>query len=112
MARGSNNNTLILVVVGLLLALAAWYSMRGTKDTFENSNKESSPSDTSQDIEFVGPADSPPPASGMRPSAGENMPQVDFQLMDVPDEEPAHQIGFGMGPGVLGSGRHTSEMFS
>ena len=34
----------------------------------------------------------------------------DIVLSGVPPETPAFEIGFGMGPGLYGSGRHTSEM--
>jgi len=37
-------------------------------------------------------------------------PQKQYELLDVPPEQPAHDLQFGMGPGVYGSGRHTSEM--
>ena len=33
----------------------------------------------------------------------------DFEIIEA-SEEPAFQVGFGMGQGVYGSGRHTSEM--
>jgi len=33
-----------------------------------------------------------------------------YDVIDIPPSEPAFEIGFGMGPGLYGSGRHTSEM--
>lgn len=107
-----SNNTLVLIVVGLVIAAFIWYSMNNTssKDSYESS-QGTSDGQHQEEIEYVAPADSPAPVPGMRPDAGQGMPEADFQLIDVPEEEPAHQIGFGMGPGDYGSGRATSPMF-
>ena len=36
-------------------------------------------------------------------------PEDDIEIISQSDD-PAFQLGFGMGPGLYGSGRHTSEM--
>ena len=36
--------------------------------------------------------------------------KVDFELIGIQDNNDAFELGFGMGPGVYGSGRQTSSM--
>ena len=49
------------------------------------------------EVELIHPADVP---DGVE----------EVQIVDPPDEDVAFQTGFGMGPGLYGSGRHSSEM--
>lgn len=98
MAR-KNNTTLLFVVLGLLVIFGIYCAWDKKYDPEESESYINTRNvrDSNQDIELLQQAD--------------HEPVVDsFELLGVADEEPAHQIGFGMGPGVYGSGRHTSEM--
>ena len=96
-----NNNTLVfLVLLGLLVALGVYCAWGKKHDSNKNesySNAKSVSSESSKsDIEYL-----------PNPDTGDD----GFELLGVAPEEPAFQLGFGMGPGLYGSGRHTSEMF-
>ena len=101
MAR-SNNNTMLLIVVLLLLVglglYCTWNRTHDNKKKNESYSHSSKLRNEKSDIEFIEQSD-------QHADIGD-----DFQLIGVAGEEPAHQIGFGMGPGLYGSGRHTSEM--
>ena len=107
MARSNNNTLLLFVVVAVLVIFGvycAWggkFDSQGKKDSGSESyaNSKKLRGSSQSDIEFLVQADV------ARQDAVD-----DFQLLGVADEEPAFQIGFGMGPGLYGSGRHTSEM--
>ena len=107
------DNLLLFVVLGLLLIFGfycAW-GKKSDSDGYSNGDdgverkkisnnikkvKKSSP----PDIEFIGGS-----------SDGRQEIESDsFELLGVANEEPAHTIGFGIGPGIYGSGRNTSEM--
>jgi len=45
----------------------------------------------------------------LKNSVGGSSQSDDIEIIE-PSDEPAFEIGFGMGPGLYGSGRHTSEM--
>nr|QBK86543.1 MAG: hypothetical protein LCMAC102_03380 [Marseillevirus LCMAC102] len=88
MAR--NNNTLLLVIVGMLVLFAVYCAWN---KKYDSSKKDSFARPQAVDLEFIQQSD-------------EN--EDEFQLLNQSDE--SFQIGFGMGPGLYGSGRHTSEM--
>ena len=100
-----NDNLLLFVVLGLLLIFGiccVWNKKCESDDDnlekFMNDGKKVKKSQGPPDIEFIG-------------GSGHQEIEVDaFELIGVASEEPAHNIGFGMGPGLYGSGRHTSEM--
>lgn len=94
MARKNNNNLIFVVVIGIIIALGFYYLWSKNSKSSSAENFKSSPN--TPEIEFL--------------EKGDNDLIDDFQLIGVADEEPAFQIGFGMGPGLYGSGRHTSEM--
>ena len=96
----SNNTLLLFVVVGLLVIFGIyciWEKKPNLNDSekYSHSKRFRENRTSKSDIEFIAQSD-----------------EVvdDFQLLDVTGENPAFQIGFGMGPGLYGSGRHTSEM--
>ena len=88
-------NIVYVVLAGIIL-LAAYCIWSPSTDGFSVRKNRKSPRASPQvdsSFELVGNSD-----------------DDQFQLLGVADEEPAFQIGFGMGPGLYGSGRHTSEM--
>jgi len=91
MAR-RNSTWLLIVLVVLLIAFGA-YTVWGR----EGAKSETEASTPKAEIEYV-----PPPDPGA--SQGD-----DIEIIEAA-EEPAFQVGFGMGPGLYGSGRATSEM--
>jgi len=99
MAR--KNNTFLYVIVGILALVAIYFVWQQTSKTKKKSAESYTPSGNikEHDMELVQQADSSEP----------DRPHDDFQLLDEPDPA-AFEIGFGMGPGIYGSGRHTSEM--
>ena len=91
MARRNNNLILLVLVVLVIVGLICmWNRNAYGSETYSTPKQLHEPND----IEFVDRADI----------------LDDFQLLGVADEEPAHQLQLGMGPGLYGSGRHTSEM--
>ena len=102
MARSNNNTLLLFVVVGLLIIFGVycvWERKPNLKyndsESYSHSKKLRESRASKPDIEFIAQSDET---------------VDDFQLLGVADENPAFQIGFGMGPGLYGSGRHSSEM--
>jgi len=96
----NNNNLIFLVLLGLLVALGvycAWGKRHSSdeSESYANANSLRNEHSSQSDIEYLQKADEP---------------EDGFELLGVAPEEPAYEIGFGMGPGLLGSGRHTSEM--
>ncbi len=89
MAR--NNTWLLIALVALLIVfgLCAIWKKPAEKFTEDEPIRYDSV-DNVDDIDFVGDAD-------------------DIELIEA-DDQPAFEIGFGMGPGIYGSGRATSEM--
>ena len=87
MARG--NNRWILIVLIALLVLFGVYTVWGSQKSNSHEHKK-------EEIEYL-----PAPA----PAEAED----DIEIIEA-SEDPAFQVGFGMGPGLYGSGRHTSEM--
>lgn len=108
MAR-NNNTPLLFVLVAIMIMFVVYCAWGGKlsfqgkgdskKDNESYANSKKLRGASQSDIEFIAQAD-----------AGNQDAVDDFQLLGVADEEPAFQIGFGMGPGLYGSGRHTSEM--
>ena len=100
MAR-NNNNTLLLAIIGLIFIVGIYYTWgkkaESDSESYEDSKKASAPP-SKPDVEFIQQGD------GMQADPDS------FELLGVADGTQAHQIGFGMGPGIYGSGRHTSEM--
>lgn len=85
----ARSNTWILIALVALLVIFGVYTICGKKENLVANVDENS------DIEYVGDVD-----------AGDD---GDIELIEA-DEQPAFEIGFGMGPGLYGSGRATSEM--
>lgn len=103
MAR-RNKQTLLYIIIGLLVIFAL-YSVYG-KNKKEDSEKYTSTKkvredESGEEMELL------PTNDGTQKHED---PEDDFQLLGVAPEQPSHNIGFGMGPGLYGSGRHTSEM--
>ncbi len=99
MARG--NSTWILVILVVLLVAFGVYTVWG------KGSQDGTPTEEPKaDIEYVGQPDSVGDSGGVPsgdPAGG------DIEIIEAEDD-PAFQIGFGMGPGLYGSGRATSEM--
>lgn len=98
MARG--NSTWILVILVALLIAFGVYTVWGKRS--QSQEDDDLKEEPKADIEYVGRPDSGRHPSG-DPAGG------DIEIIEAEDE-PAFQIGFGMGPGLYGSGRATSEM--
>lgn len=102
----SKNNSLILFVILGLVFIFGVYCMVDKKcdsdnETFKNtsSKKVKKTKQHPPDIEFLGG------------SGNGNMEENDaFELLNVASNDPALQLQFGMGSGLLGSGRHSSSM--
>lgn len=94
----SNNKWIIIVLVALVLLFGI--SMVWGHST-ENMAIENS------DMEAIAPPDEPPMPQA--PPQIMQSGQSDIEIVE-PSDDPAFQIGFGMGPGLYGSGRHTSSM--
>ncbi len=85
----ARSNTWILIALVALLVIFGVYTICGKKENLVANVDENS------DIEYVGDID-----------VGDD---GDIEIIEA-DEQPAFEIGFGMGPGLYGSGRATSEM--
>jgi len=102
MARG--NSTWILVILVVLLVVFGVYTVWGKGSTEELGTPHE---EIKADMDVVAQPDSVshPMAHPMAHAAGPE----DIEIIEAADE-PAFQVGFGMGPGLYGSGRATSEM--
>jgi len=92
MARGNNNTWLLIILVVVLIGFGLYTMFGSAKHPKEGMTQP-------EEIEYV-----PQPDVN-----SQGAPEDDMEIIEAA-EEPAHQIGFGMGPGLYGSGRHTSEM--
>ena len=118
MPRRNNNTNLLLIVILVIVALGvfcAWNKSFKAKEneSYEVSSKVGgggSGKHDKPDMELIPQSDGD---SGAMPSGDMVQPlpgEPDFQLLGVADAQPAFELGFGMGPGLYGSGRHTSVM--
>jgi hypothetical protein len=95
MAR-RNNNIIIILIIVLVFGFACFMWSNQYKQ--KNNESYAQPktvreSNVTPDIEYIPQSD-----------------EEDTQMIQQADQDPAFEIGFGMGPGLYGSGRHTSEM--
>lgn len=97
-----DNNTMILYVVLGLIVLFALYCVFGKDKSESYDSLDKKPKSQSSEVEFIDQGD-----GGKH---YDNNPPDAFELIGVAADEPAHQIGFGMGPGLYGSGRAESSM--
>ncbi len=114
MAR-SNNNMFLYIVIGILVIFGIYYSCNQSRTAppqpgsgggspagrvnHPSPVKKQDPG-SNPDIEFIPPSDDPQNGQG----------HDDFHLIGVADEQPAFELGFGMGPGLYGSARAVSSM--
>ena len=109
-----NNNLVLFVVLGLLLIFAIYCiankdgsSEVGSSKVGFSHQRKSNKSKSKQnipEIEYIG-------GSGSNYSfENESIENDAFELLDVASDYPALQLQMGVGPGLYGSGRHTSEM--
>ena len=89
-----DNKTVILVVlVGFLVVLGIYFVLNSKKYKKSKDKKKNEPS-----MELVQPADEIDDDS------------AEYVLQPDDNGDDSFETGFGMGPGLYGSGRHTSEM--
>ena len=106
------NNILIIILIVLLIIFGIYciFSDKNKKsesyvqansefdgDDFELVNQSSSGMSNDEDVQFIDNND----------NSGDD---EDIQYIGKPSPSDSFEIGFGMGPGLYGSGRHTSNM--
>lgn len=99
-----NSNWLLIILVALVVGIGAYMVWGNSHSHQEHLG----------DIEYLPQPDSDGiPASYIPDNALKalNSSQSDdnIEIIEASDQ-PAFEVGFGMGPGLYGSGRHTSEM--
>jgi hypothetical protein len=97
-----DNNTLLLYVLIGAIVVFAVYCIWGKKHSegYDPGNEQKASKSQKPDMELIDQGD------GGRVST----PPDSFELIGVASDEPAFQLGFGMGPGLYGSGRAESSM--
>lgn len=96
MARRNNKNMILFFVIGILIAVGVYCVFYRKPEKFESKG-----GDVTNDAELI------PPPDGEEVVESES---GNFHLLESADDvEAAFETGFGSGPGVYGSGRHTSE---
>ena len=89
----ARNNTWLLIALVALLVVFGLYAIQKPAEKFTEDEPIRYDS-VDDDIDFVG-------------DSVDN--SDDIELIEA-DDQPAFEIGFGIGPGIYGSGRATSEM--
>ena len=108
-----NNNLILFVVLGLIFIFGLYCLLdnKNPGDSTQGGEKYSKKSSNKKrkDVEFLGGA---PPHQEIDFLEGsrQEIESDAFELLGVASNDPALELQFGMGPGLLGSGRHTSSM--
>lgn len=107
-----NNNMLILVVfIILVVAFGVYCAWNKSFDGYKNEDDHNKREKLNRESNQSARSSLPPPSQAvveMVPRS-DGAPEDDIEIISQSDD-PAFQLGFGMGPGLYGSGRHTSEM--
>lgn len=102
MAKNNNNMKIMIGVLVFLLLIAVWCLWNNRNDTEkkEPAQSESFVNTANNDIELIEPDDG-------------TQAEHDMELLDCPDETDCsgENVGFGMGPGLYGSGRAFNEFY-
>lgn len=107
MARRNNNMILLIAGIAAVIAFACWMMLRKS-DNSGNSGDAAFSAATDSDVQFIdAPSFSEHTFEG--PEGGCDDPE--FIEHDPETGMNAGELSVGVGPGLWGSGRHTSELY-
>lgn len=111
------NNNLVIIILVVALLIFGYYSIYN-KEPYLSSKAEilhspDTSESTNREVENIQPPDASQsiPSNQMNDYSGEYETKLGYLSQELQPEPQGHNLAFGVGPGLYGSGRFTSEMF-